>query len=82
MADQRLQIGALRMLAQFTEQALALDEALTELEKLDERAARIVELRWFAGMAPERIAEMFGLTRRTVDRDWRFARAFLYSALG
>jgi RNA polymerase sigma factor (TIGR02999 family) len=64
------------------EQALALDKALTELEKLDERAARIVELRWFAGVTPERIAEMFGLTRRTVDRDWRFARAFLYSALG
>ena len=63
------------------EQALALDEALTELKKMDERAAHIVELRWFAGVTPERIAKMLGIARRTVDRDWRFARAFLHSVL-
>jgi len=63
------------------EQALALEEALRRLEETDERAARIVELRWFAGVAPDEIAEMLHLTRRTVDRDWRYARAFLHSAL-
>ena len=60
---------------------LALDEALKQLEVLDARAARIVELRWFAGVAPEEIARMLQITRRTVDRDWRFASAFLHSAL-
>ena len=63
------------------EQALALEQALKQLEQMDERAARIVELRWFAGVAPEEIAKMLELTRRTVDRDWRFAQAFLESAL-
>ena len=63
------------------EQALALEEALKQLEQQDARAARVVELRWFAGVAPEDIAKMLHLTRRTVDRDWRFASAFLHSVL-
>jgi RNA polymerase sigma factor (TIGR02999 family) len=63
------------------EQALALDEALTRLEHDDARAARVVELRYFAGLPAERIADLLQLTRRTVDRDWRYARAFLLSAL-
>lgn len=64
------------------EQALALEEALVKLEQTDERAARVVELRYFAGLAPEQIAELLGVTRRTIDRDWRYARAFLHAALG
>jgi RNA polymerase sigma factor (TIGR02999 family) len=63
------------------EQALALEEALKQLEEMDARAAQITELRWFAGIAPEQIATMLDLTRRTVDRDWQFARAFLHSVL-
>ena len=63
------------------EQALALDEALSRLEQNDARAAQVVELRYFAGLSPEQIAEILELTRRTVDRDWRFARAFLHAAL-
>lgn len=63
------------------EQALALEEALKQLEKVDARAAAVVELRWFAGVAPEEIARLMQLTRRTVDRDWRFAAAFLQAAL-
>ncbi len=63
------------------EQAIALDEALTRLEQTDERAARVVELRWFAGMSPDQIAEVLQLTRRTVDRDWQYARAFLHAVL-
>jgi RNA polymerase sigma factor (TIGR02999 family) len=63
------------------EQALALEEALLKLEQTDERAARVVELRYFAGLAPEQIADVLGVTRRTIDRDWRYARAFLHAAL-
>jgi RNA polymerase sigma factor (TIGR02999 family) len=59
------------------EQALALDAALERLAQTDARAARVVELRYFAGLGLEQIAQILDLTRRTVDRDWRFARAFL-----
>jgi hypothetical protein len=47
------------------EQALALEEALTKLEQTDERAARVVELRYFAGLSPEQVAEVLNVTRRT-----------------
>ena len=59
------------------EQALALDAALDALEQTDERAARVVELRYFAGLSLEQAATTLGLARRTIDRDWRFARAFI-----
>jgi RNA polymerase sigma factor (TIGR02999 family) len=61
--------------------ALALDAALTQLETADARAARVVELRYFAGLSLEQVAEQLGVTRRTADRDWAFARAFLHDAL-
>lgn len=63
------------------EQALAIEEALGRLERDDARAARVVELRWFAGLDPEQVASVLQVTRRTVDRDWRYARAFLHATL-
>ena len=63
------------------EQALALEEALGQLEAADARAGQVFELRFFAGLAPEQISEILGQTRRTTDRDWRYARAFLVAAL-
>jgi RNA polymerase sigma factor (TIGR02999 family) len=63
------------------EQALGLETALQQLESADERAARVVELHYFAGLTLEQIAQMLELTRRTIDRDWRFARAFLHDQL-
>jgi DNA-directed RNA polymerase specialized sigma24 family protein len=63
------------------ELALALDEALSRLERTDARAARVVELRYFAGLSPDQIAGILKLARRTVDRDWRYARAFLHATL-
>ena len=63
------------------DEVLALDEALRQLEATDARAAQVVELRYFAGLPPAQVATILQLTRRTVDRDWRFARAFLHAAL-
>jgi RNA polymerase sigma factor (TIGR02999 family) len=63
-------------------QAIDLDAALTKLERVDERAARLVELHFFAGQSFDRIAELLETSRRTVFRDWEFARAFLLRELG
>lgn len=62
-------------------QALELDDALRRLELDDKRAAHIVELHYFAGLPIERIAELLGLSSRTVHRDWGYARAFLRAQL-
>jgi RNA polymerase sigma-70 factor (ECF subfamily) len=56
---------------------LALDEALDTLALEDERAAAIVQLRFFAGRQIEEVAQMLGVSSRTVKRDWEFARARL-----
>jgi RNA polymerase sigma factor (TIGR02999 family) len=63
------------------EQALGLETALQQLESADKRAASVVELHYFAGLTLEQIAQMLELARRTIDRDWRFARAFLHDQL-
>ena len=57
--------------------ALQLDEALSALERNDVRAARVVELHYFAGLELNKVAQVLGVAKRTVDRDWRWARAFL-----
>ncbi|HEV8125922.1 MAG TPA: sigma-70 family RNA polymerase sigma factor [Gemmatimonadales bacterium] len=66
---------------QRSEDLIALDEALIELSQLDERLAETVELRYFAGLSVEEVAEARGVSPRTVKRDWRKARAFLYRAI-
>ncbi len=63
------------------QEAMALSTALDQLEAIDARAARVVELRYFAGLSHEQVAQTLQLTRRTIDRDWRFARAFLQATL-
>lgn len=62
-------------------EVLALDEALSRLAALDERQAKIVELRFFAGMSEEETGEVLGISARTVKRDWRIAKAWLYKEL-
>jgi RNA polymerase sigma factor (TIGR02999 family) len=57
---------------------LALDEAMTALERVDARFARVMELRYFAGCTLEEIAELTGRSLATVKRDWSYARAWLY----
>ncbi|MCA9275640.1 MAG: sigma-70 family RNA polymerase sigma factor [Phycisphaerales bacterium] len=60
---------------------IALDEALDRLGQEDERSASIVQLRFYAGRQIEEIAQMLGLSARTVKRDWEFARARLQQLL-
>ncbi|MDF1869001.1 MAG: sigma-70 family RNA polymerase sigma factor [Phycisphaerales bacterium] len=57
--------------------ALDVDEALLKLERVDKRQAKIVELRFFGGLNTMQIAEVLGVSPRTVELDWRFARAWL-----
>jgi RNA polymerase sigma factor (TIGR02999 family) len=59
----------------------SLEDALQSLERLDERAHRIVEMRYFGGMEIEEIAEFLEISAATVKRDWQKARAFLLHAL-
>lgn len=61
---------------------LRLHEALEALEKVDQRAAQVVELRYFAGMTEPEVAEALGITDRTVRRDWQKARLLLTEMLG
>jgi RNA polymerase sigma factor (TIGR02999 family) len=63
------------------EEIVALDQALARLGALSERMVKMVELRFFAGLSIEETAEVLGLDSRTVNRDWRAARALLYRAL-
>lgn len=60
---------------------LALDEALSELARLDPRKARVVELRYFGGLSIEETADVLDISAMTVRRDWRAAKAWLYRAL-
>jgi RNA polymerase sigma factor (TIGR02999 family) len=64
-----------------SEELLALDEALERLGKVDERQYRIVELRFFAGLSTDEVAELLGVSSRTVKRDWMMARAWLHAEL-
>jgi RNA polymerase sigma factor (TIGR02999 family) len=60
---------------------IALDDALRELEALSPRQGRVVELRYFAGLSIEQIADTLAISAATVKRDWTFARAFLLQSL-
>jgi len=60
---------------------IALHEALDRLAALDERKSRIVELKFFGGLTTAEISEVLQLSPATIERDWSFARAWLYDAL-
>lgn len=60
---------------------IALDDALQQLEALDPRAAKVVELRYFAGLEIDEVATALEISPATVKRDWTLARAFLIRAL-
>jgi RNA polymerase sigma factor (TIGR02999 family) len=62
-------------------EVLALDEALKSLAKIDGRKGRVVELRYFGGLSLEETAEILGVSPETAKRDWKMARAWLYTQL-
>jgi RNA polymerase sigma factor (TIGR02999 family) len=74
--------AALQIADGTAERTLELDDALRRLELEDARAARLVALHYFAGLSLPEVAALTGLATRTLNRDWRFARAFLYGLLG
>ena len=59
-----------------------MDEALTELEKLDPEQAKIAELRFFAGLTNKEVAEAIGRSLRTVELEWKMAKGWLAERLG
>ena len=63
------------------EKLLLVDEALSALSREDPRKAEVVKLRFFAGMRHSEIADILGLSEKTVKRDWLFAKAWLYDAI-
>ena len=78
----RVDLGDLEpAIAPPSEDVLALDEALTRLEEADPRQAKIVMLRYFGGLTAEETAATLDISLRTVEREWRFARAFLFALL-
>lgn len=60
---------------------LALDQALNKLAEIDPRQSRIVELKFFGGLTEEEVAEVVGVSKITVQREWRTARAALHTEL-
>ena len=64
-----------------SDELVALDEALRELEEVDPQKARVVALRYFAGLSIEETAEVLGISPTTVRREWRRAKAWLYRAV-
>jgi RNA polymerase sigma factor (TIGR02999 family) len=77
-ADRIVELDASLVLPQVRNtDVVALDDALNGLAKLDEQQGRIVELRFFGGLATEEIAEVLGISPSTVKRDWNVAKAWL-----
>ena len=60
---------------------IVLHEALERLEQLDRRKGRVVELKYFGGLTNDEIADVLGISGATVEREWKFARAWLYAAI-
>jgi len=60
---------------------IALDEALSKLAQEDSAAAELVKMRFFAGLTLEQVAAVLGISRRTADRNWAYAKAWLYQEI-
>jgi RNA polymerase sigma factor (TIGR02999 family) len=80
---ERVDLDTLRIVSpQRSDDVLAIDEAICELEERDPRQAQIVEMRFFGGMTVEEVAEALGISRRTVESEWTIIRAWLRRRLG
>jgi RNA polymerase sigma factor (TIGR02999 family) len=81
-ARRRLDIDAIDLASTATpEQLLALDDALTKLARGDPAAARLVELRYFAGLTVDEAGKTLGISTATAYRHWNYARAWLHAEL-
>jgi RNA polymerase sigma factor (TIGR02999 family) len=77
-ADRRVELDVSLVVPQIRHtDVVALDDALTDLSKLDEQQGRIVEMRFFGGLATEEIAEVLCVSPSTVKREWNVAKAWL-----
>ena len=78
----KLDIDSLDLVTEASpDQLLALDDALVKLAREDASAARLVELRYFAGLTVEEAGKALGMSAATAYRHWKYARAWLYSEL-
>lgn len=78
----RLPMAAAEASGQSDEDLLALDDALARLSEIDSLKADVVRLRYFAGLTVDETAEALGVSPRTVDRAWAYARAWLLREIG
>jgi RNA polymerase sigma factor (TIGR02999 family) len=79
---ERLDLDAIDVaIADWPEDLVVLDEALGRLAAIDPKAARLVHLRFFAGLPIPEVAEVLGMSPRTADRLWAYARAWLHQAV-
>jgi RNA polymerase sigma factor (TIGR02999 family) len=84
-ADQRATVtlaGIDLAVPECLDQVLAVDDVLCRLEEADPRAAELVRLRFYAGLSEAETANVLGLSERTVRREWSYARAWMFDALG
>jgi RNA polymerase sigma factor (TIGR02999 family) len=78
-AAQRLSLADIDLLPhQGAADMLELDQAMRKLEAIDQRKCRVVDMRFFGGLKESEIAEVLGVTEKTVRRDWQFAKLWLY----
>ncbi|MEZ5979674.1 MAG: ECF-type sigma factor [Planctomycetota bacterium] len=78
----RVDLDVTRLAEERPGELLALDEALSALRREDPEKARLVELRFFAGLTIEQAADALGISTATAGRHWAYARAWLFDALG
>ena len=80
--QQQVSLDAVMLVApDRTDEVMAVNESLSRLEKLDSRQSRIVELRYFGGLTVDEVAEVLGVSSKTVTREWNTAKAWLYGDL-
>lgn len=79
--DVRITLDEAAIIGKQAPQLLVLDDALKRLADLDARKSRIVEMKFFGGLNMEEIAEVEQISARTVEREWRKAKAWLYAAI-
>ena len=79
--DRRDVVDSLLAAPEPREDLVALDAALTKLAETDKQAAKLVQLRYFAGLSIREIAEILGISPRTADRLWAYAKAWLHQEI-